>query len=151
MKGTAKLQSPRLTVKQAAAIMHVSERTIYKARELVRTRRADLEAEVMAGRLKLDAALKLARPEKYGDGRNYKPGDDGRYSALVRAWNRCSDEERALFTAKLHATVTEAEIEALTETKMAEVEKLPRGLLAKSKPKRARRALALRAERPKLK
>ena len=34
----------------------------------------------MAGRLKMHAALKLAKPEKYGSGRNYRPGDD-HYSA----------------------------------------------------------------------
>jgi hypothetical protein len=72
------------------------------ARELIRTGHEDIIAEVMAGRLKMHPALKLAKPEKYGDGRNYRPGDDA-YSALVRAWNRCTDEERGLLIARLLA------------------------------------------------
>jgi hypothetical protein len=104
MTDTANLQSHqlRLTVKQIANLWNVSERMIYSARELIRTGREDIIAEVMAGRLKMHPALKLAKPEKYGDGRNYRPGDDA-YSALVRAWNRCSDDERSLFTARLLA------------------------------------------------
>jgi hypothetical protein len=104
MTDTANLQSHhlRLTVKQIANLWNVSERMIYSARELIRTGREDIIAEVMAGRLKMHPALKLAKPEKYGDGRNYRPGDD-HYSALVRAWNRCTDEERGLFIARLLA------------------------------------------------
>jgi hypothetical protein len=49
---------------------------VYKARELIHTGREDICDEVMTGRLKMHAALKLAKPEKYGSGRNYRPGDD---------------------------------------------------------------------------
>jgi hypothetical protein len=75
---TAHLQSPqrRLTVKQIAKLWNVSERMIYSALELIRTGREDICDEVIAGRLKMHAALKLAKPEKYGSGRNYRPGDD---------------------------------------------------------------------------
>jgi hypothetical protein len=60
---TANLQ--KLSVRQAARLMNVSERQVYKAGELFRIGREDLVTEVEAGRLALHAALKLAKPEKY--------------------------------------------------------------------------------------
>ena len=101
------VEALRLTVRDCARIMNVSERSVYRARELIRTGRADLEAEVMAGKLSLLGALKAAKPEKYGHERNMRPGDD-RYDALVRTWNACDDDGRARFIVKLRAMLEEA-------------------------------------------
>jgi hypothetical protein len=96
----AKLQSqPSMTVKQAARMMNVSERTVYTAKELLATGRDDLIEQVEAGKLKLFRALKLAKPEKYAPA----SPDPARYLALVKAWNACTDDERALFAAKIVA------------------------------------------------
>ncbi len=79
---TANLQSgnkSRLTVKQAAILMNVSERTIYMARELKRTGREDLVTAVEQGKMSLHAALKLARPKRYAKSKYAR-------SALMSAW-----------------------------------------------------------------
>ena len=105
-------ETPRLTVRQAAAVMNVSERSVYRAKELIATGREDLADEIMAGRLTILAALKIAKPEKYGAGRNYRTGDD-RYDALVKTWNACDEDERARFIGSLRSlaarTLTAAE------------------------------------------
>jgi len=89
---TANLQ--RITVRQAAEIMNVSERSVYMARKLARLR-PDLEDEVVAGRLSLNAALRIA--EK----RASEP--QPRLSALRKAWAACSDAERNEFVLSLEA------------------------------------------------
>jgi hypothetical protein len=95
-------ETPKLTMKQAAAVMNVSERSVYRAKELIATGREDLADEIMAGRLTLLGALKIAKPEKYGAGRNYQPGAD-KYAALVKAWNNCDEDERARFIGSLRS------------------------------------------------
>ena len=59
------MQSQRLTVREAARIMNVSERQVYLAKELLRTGQDDLADRVMAGELTTLGALKIAQPEKY--------------------------------------------------------------------------------------
>ena len=99
---TANLQSPadRVTIKQAAKEFQVSERMVYMARELMATGQSDLIAKVDSGALTLHGALKLALPQKYGSGRNYRPGDD-HYDALIRAWNACDEREQSRFIFKI--------------------------------------------------
>ena len=89
MANTANLQ--RLTVKQAARVMNVSERSVYMAGELMRTGRHDLVAAVEAGTLKLHAALKAARPAR-------QPRSKA-VDKLRAAWVRASPEDRAAFLA----------------------------------------------------
>ena len=93
---TAHVQS-HITVKQFAEILNVSERGIYNARELVRTGRADLIDRVWAGEMSVRGALKLAKPEKYTP----KPVGEVRYDALVKAWNACTEDQRAAFVAHI--------------------------------------------------
>jgi len=85
---TANLQ--RLSIAAAARLMNVSERSAYMARELMRTNRTDLCQDVENGKLSLLAALRQAKPAKYD-----KPPD--RISALLKAWHKCSVEERNAF------------------------------------------------------
>ena len=87
------MQTRRLTGRERAAIMNVSESGVYLARELIATGREDLCDRIMAGRLWLLGALKLALP-KYGATRDC-------YDDLVKAWNACSKEERQQFIAAL--------------------------------------------------
>jgi hypothetical protein len=85
---TANLQT-RFTVAQAATMMNVSVRSVYKAKALIKTGREDLIAAVEAGNLAIDRALKLAMPERY------KPRDG--LAALTRAWCAASEDERTTF------------------------------------------------------
>ncbi len=100
---TAKLQ--RITVRQAAEIMSVSERTVYMARKLARLRH-DLEDEVVAGRLSLNAALRIAE--------NRAPEPRPQLSALRKAWAACSDAERNEFVRSLDLTTRSPAASALT-------------------------------------
>jgi hypothetical protein len=93
---TAHVQS-RITVKQAAQILNVSERGVYNACELMQTGRADLIDRVWAGEMSVRGALKLAKPEKYAP----KPVSEVRYDALVTAWNACTEDQRAVFVAQI--------------------------------------------------
>jgi hypothetical protein len=93
---TAQVQA-RITVKQAAAIMNISERGVYNARELMRTGRADLIDRVWAGKLSVRGALKLAKPEKYAS----KTEGEVRWDALVKAWNAVTEDQRAAFVAEI--------------------------------------------------
>jgi hypothetical protein len=90
---TANLQ-PGLTVKQAAQLMNVSERSIYKVRELQRTGRDDLCDAIMRGEMSIHAALKIAKPEKY----DRRPDT---LKALRRAWNAATEDERAWLLAEI--------------------------------------------------
>ena len=81
---------PRLTIEQAAKLMNVSERSVYLARELIRTGREDLCAKVEAGQLKILDALRLAKPEKYVKRRD-------RLRELRNVWRLATSEERAAF------------------------------------------------------
>ena len=73
-----------MTVKQAAELMNVSERTVYMAKKVLRLR-PDLEPEIMAGKMSLAEAHRIAigRP---------KPTN---WNRLVRAWCAATDDERA--------------------------------------------------------
>lgn len=90
---TANLQTPRLTVRQAAQLMNVSERSVYKVRAIFRVR-PDLEPVIWDGTMSIDEAHRVA----FG---RAKPTPMDR---LVKAWNAVSDAERAMFVAH----VTEA-------------------------------------------
>jgi hypothetical protein len=70
-------------VKQAAELMKVSERGIYMARKVLRLR-PDLEPEIMAGRMSINEAHRLATAKA-------KPTS---WDRLVKAWNSATDEDR---------------------------------------------------------
>lgn len=86
---TANLQ-PKLTVKQRAELMNVSERLVYMADKVMRLR-PDLEGEIMAGRMTVNRAYQIATGAK-------KPTS---WDRLVTSWNNASREERALFLAHI--------------------------------------------------
>jgi hypothetical protein len=80
-----------MTVKQAAQLMNVSERLVYMAIALRRSGRQDLIESVERGELSINAALKIA---------NGKPSANlqkDTYAALVRAWNRATEDEQGRF------------------------------------------------------
>jgi len=84
---TANLQPRRgLTVKDAARLMNVSERSAYTARRIHRAR-PDLHDAIMRGELSLHAAACIVDGDKAPD----------RFAALCRAWNRASEDEQARF------------------------------------------------------
>jgi hypothetical protein len=82
--------SARITIKQAAAAMNVSERLVYMALELQRTGREDLVQAVKQGRMTVLAALKIAKPEKYCKFAARKP-------TLKQAWQAANEDERRTF------------------------------------------------------
>ena len=84
---TANLQ-PRMTVKAAAKVMNVSERTVYMARRVHRSGRQDLIEACQRGEMSLNAALRAI------DGQT-RP-DDG-YTALCKAWNKATEDEQGRF------------------------------------------------------
>jgi hypothetical protein len=79
----------RPSIKQAAAIMNVSVRTVYLAIELQRCR-PDLEPRLMSGELTLREALRIAKPDKYA-----KRDKVEQWAAQYRAWDE-TDRHRAL-------------------------------------------------------
>lgn len=79
---SANLQT-RMTVKQLAKLMNVSERLYYMVQR-VRRLRPDLLPEVEAGRLRVHAALCIAENRP-------KPTS---WDRLVKAWNAATDEDR---------------------------------------------------------
>ena len=84
----------RITVRQAAQIMNVSERTVFMARELMACARPDLARAVENGRLSLHAALAAVKPSKYGK----KPD---RLTVLLKAWEAANKAEKSAFLAKV--------------------------------------------------
>jgi hypothetical protein len=90
MSTTANLQTKALTVKQAAALMNVSERTIYTARKVLRLR-PDLARECEAGRMSLHEAHRIAccKPKATS------------WTRLVSAWNNATDDDRDLLVFKI--------------------------------------------------
>jgi hypothetical protein len=60
---TANMQT--ITVRAAAQLMNVSERSVHKARELMICDRPDLVRTVEESRLTIHVALKIAKPEKH--------------------------------------------------------------------------------------
>ena len=80
----ANLQSKGMTVKQAAAMLNISERTVYMARKVHRLR-PDLAVKVLAGEMSLNEAHHIATGAR-------KPTS---WDRLVSAWNAATDEDRA--------------------------------------------------------
>lgn len=72
-----------MTVKDAARVMNISERTVYKASK-VRQLRPDLGEELMAGRMSMDEAYRIATG---------KPKETS-WDRLARAWNSATDDDR---------------------------------------------------------
>jgi hypothetical protein len=72
----------------------VSERSIYYARQLNRSGRADLMEAVQRGEMNLFAALRELTGTRLPT----------RFEKLVLAWNRCDDADRARFIAALSGT-----------------------------------------------
>ena len=85
---TANLQS-RPTVRQAALLMNVSERSVYMAAAVQRLR-PDLAAELDAGTMTVAAAYGEATGK-----RKETPRD-----RLLRAWNNATEDDRAWLLAK---------------------------------------------------
>ncbi len=84
---TANLQpAPRLTIKQAAKLMNVSERLVYMVGRVKRLR-PDLYERIKRGELSAHAATRIM------DGP--KPPDH--FAALCLAWNRASEDDQARF------------------------------------------------------
>lgn len=77
---TANLQ---ITVKEAARIMNVSERTVYMSRKIARLR-PDLVPAIEAGALTLNAAMAQIdeRPKQTS------------WERLVKAWNAATEDDR---------------------------------------------------------
>jgi hypothetical protein len=84
----------RVTVKQMADAIGISERMVYIARRLDRSGRKDLVAAVKRGEIKLHEALRVA------DGKP-KPTS---FARLVTACNRSSNDERQRFLSHVGAT-----------------------------------------------
>lgn len=78
----------KLTIDQAAKLMNVSRRSVFNARELRQTGRTDLWEAVESGEIGLTAALRLAKPEKYGTGKR------DCLKEVQRAWNAATAEDR---------------------------------------------------------
>lgn len=78
----------KLTIDQAAKLMNVSRRAVFNARELAQTGRTDLFEAVERGEIGLTAALRLAKPEKYGSGKR------DCLKEVQRAWSAATAEER---------------------------------------------------------
>jgi hypothetical protein len=89
----ANLQTGRLTVRQAAQLMNVSERSVYTARRILRSGGAELIESIESGEMSLNTAAKAL-----DRGKNSQPD---RLAALCQAWERASDDERARFLAKV--------------------------------------------------
>lgn len=86
---TAKLK--RMSVAQVAALSNISERRLYMNRQLARTGRSDLVADVTAGRISTLAALKIALPEKYGR----KPST---LEDMIKLWSRSNVHDKVAIT-----------------------------------------------------
>jgi len=76
-----------MSVKQAAALYNVSERSIYMMRRLKRSGRDDLLTMVQSGEMALYKAVQIA------DGRE----PPTRIDKLFTAWRLCSPEDRETF------------------------------------------------------
>lgn len=72
-----------LSIKEAAALMGVSVRSVYLAGELQRCNRPDLEAQCLAGTMTIRQALRIAKPEKYG-----KRDKVDQWVSQFAAWDR---------------------------------------------------------------
>ncbi|MEX0319029.1 MAG: hypothetical protein AB3N21_13810 [Ruegeria sp.] len=81
---------PRVTVKQAAELMNVSERSVYLARAVNRLR-PDLATEIEAGRLSINEAHRIATGKS-------KPTC---WDRLVKAWSAASPAEQKRFYSML--------------------------------------------------
>lgn len=84
------MTSPRVTRKQAALIMNVSERMVSMASTVLRLR-PDLEPALMAGTMSMNAAYRLATGKP-------KPTS---WDRLLSAWNSATDDDRANLLAQI--------------------------------------------------
>lgn len=81
---------PSLTVKQAAELMNVSERTVYMALRVLRLR-PDLAAKMKAGSMSVNEAYR----------RTTNRAMPTSYDRLVTAWNAAGEHDRIRFIALL--------------------------------------------------
>ncbi|OPK06779.1 hypothetical protein BZ163_29695 [Pseudomonas sp. VI4.1] len=84
-----------LTVKQAAQVMNVSERSVYSARKIQREATPDVIEAVEQGRMSLNAALKTLNPDKA------PTISVGEHLSLVLAENESLKREIARLNAKI--------------------------------------------------
>jgi hypothetical protein len=82
--------SKGLTIKQAAEVMNVSERMIYMARAVQRSR-PDLADKIAEGTMSMAEAYRLTTKKP-------KPTS---YSRLVKAWNAASTQDQGRLLAEL--------------------------------------------------
>ncbi|HVO04727.1 MAG TPA: hypothetical protein VMT54_21200 [Candidatus Cybelea sp.] len=87
-------KTSRERIAELAKFYRVSERLIWQALELRATGRADLVAEAEAGRLKIRAALLIAKPRRARASLDVP-------AQLRSAWSRASDDERRAFLAEI--------------------------------------------------
>ncbi|MBB3018610.1 lipopolysaccharide biosynthesis protein [Microvirga lupini] len=92
MSKPANLQCHGLTVREAAKIMNVSERSVYSAMKIHRLAKAqgrqDIIHAVEQGRMSINGALKQLTATN--------PKQD-RLAAICRAWKQASEQERLDF------------------------------------------------------
>jgi len=75
------------SIRAKAKTAGLSERSLYYAREIMRSGREDLVAATQHGEMTIGAAIRELR--------GTAPPD--RFNKLVSAWNRCSDDEQLRF------------------------------------------------------
>lgn len=89
---TANLQTTaNLTVKQAAILMNVSERSIYMVKKVLRLR-PDLKNEIAAGKLSINAAHRIATNKL----------NPTSWDRLLTAWNAASAADRLRLWEAVH-------------------------------------------------
>ncbi|WP_117195113.1 hypothetical protein [Rhizobium terrae] len=76
----------QMTVKDAARLMNVSERSIYTARKITRLR-PDLVSRIESGELSLNAAAKMITNR----------AGPTTYEKLIQAWNAASEDDQGRF------------------------------------------------------
>ena len=77
----------KVTVKEAAKLMNVSERSVYMARKVLRSGRQDLIDALDKGEISTNKAVSMLENKP-------KPT---KYDRLVNAWNASSEDEKARF------------------------------------------------------
>lgn len=83
------IMQSRMTVKQAARVMNVSERSVYTARAITRLR-PDLVPAIDAGTMSLAEAHRIATGKSKATA----------WGRLASAWNNASDDDRARLIAE---------------------------------------------------
>ncbi|MBO9168342.1 hypothetical protein [Rhizobium sp. L245/93] len=86
--------SQKMSVKHAALVMNISERSVYTAKKIA-CLRPDLVPKIESGELSLNAAMAMINP---------KPSASN-YDKLVKAWNSASEHDRLKLIRALNSAV----------------------------------------------